>query len=280
MADYQPKGTMQTLHGRQTYIARPLNSATPKGIVIIIPDAFGQSFPNNKHLADEYAARGPFLVYLPEFMDGHSAPSWLVYTFSQLFATATWWDLIRKPYDIAIALYAMAPFIYHNGFGKSMPKVQAYFEAVRDNEATEQNLPIGSAGFCWGGQHVFALATGEYKSSKSGKVLCDAHFGAHVSNVSGPPEAKKVKLPLSMAAATDDKVLSLAKAREVEAILREKADKEGLKHSEVQYYEGAGHGFAVRADPMDKKLAEHAEGATDQAVQFYRRVFADWKGAS
>lgn len=278
MTSYQPKGTMETIHGVQTYVARP--STAPKGIVVIIPDAFGQSFPNNKHLADTYASDGSFLVYLPEFMEGHAAPSHLVTLFPKLLDAQTWYDTFMKPIYIGYAIYYMAPFIWYCRFKDSMPKVQAFFEAVRDNESTQQNLPIASAGFCWGGQHVFALASGEYKSSKSGKVLCDAHFTAHPSNVKVPDEAKKVKLPLSIAAATRDKVMTLDQTRQVEAVLREKGSKEGLKHSGVVYYEGAGHGFGVRADPTDKDVVKHAEASIKQAIDFFNTVFADVKGSS
>ena len=44
----------------------------PKRIIVFIPDAFGWKFNNNRILADHYATKGPFRVYLPEFMDGLS----------------------------------------------------------------------------------------------------------------------------------------------------------------------------------------------------------------
>jgi len=276
MHDYKPVGTLTTIHGRQTYVARPPNGTQPKGIIIIIPDAFGLPFPNNKHLADVYAREGPFLVYLPEFMEGHEASPSIIGVMPRLMTTNTLWAWITKPYDILYVLSVFIPFLYYNGFAKSMPKVTAFFEAVRENEGKEMNLPIGDAGFCWGGQHTFALASGEYKT-KSGQVLCDAHFTAHPSNVKVPGDAKKVRLPLSLAAATKDMVMTTQQAREVEAILREKADKEGLKHSEVVYYEGAGHGFGVRADPGNKEVQKHADESIKQAVRFWTKVFSEWK---
>lgn len=41
-----------------------------KGIIVIVPDAFGWEFVNNRILADHYASAGDYLVYLPDFMDG------------------------------------------------------------------------------------------------------------------------------------------------------------------------------------------------------------------
>lgn len=271
MSDYQPKGNMETIHGRETYVARP--TGQPKGIVIIIPDAFGLPFINNKHLADTYASQGGFLTYLPDFMDGRPAPVWMIKVFPEVLNTSSLWSWLVKPYYVAQAMYGFIPFVYHNSFGTSMPKVASFFEAVRDNEGAD--LGIGSAGFCWGGQHTFALASGEYKSKKSGKVLCDAHFTAHASNVKVPDDAKKVTLPLSLAQGTKDMVMTTAQAKEVEAILRQK----GIKHSEVVYYEGAAHGFGVRADQVfgNKKSKEHAEASIKQAIDFYNKVFADLK---
>lgn len=63
-------GKIEEAYGLKTYVAHPPNGQTPIGIVVIIPDAFGLPFVNNQLLADHYAAAGPFLVYLPDFMNG------------------------------------------------------------------------------------------------------------------------------------------------------------------------------------------------------------------
>lgn len=65
-----PKGTVSTIHNLKTYIAKP--ETTPKGLIVIIPDAFGWSMPNNRLLADQYARDGGYLVYVPDFMNGKS----------------------------------------------------------------------------------------------------------------------------------------------------------------------------------------------------------------
>lgn len=66
----QPKGEVTTIHGLQTYVSRPPNGAQPRGVVVVIPDAFGWEFGNSRLLADTYAEKGNFLVYLPDFMNG------------------------------------------------------------------------------------------------------------------------------------------------------------------------------------------------------------------
>ncbi len=64
-----PTGRVTTLHGLPTYVADP-PSGSPKGIIVIIPDAFGWEFTNNRVLADSYAKKGSFRVYIPDFMNG------------------------------------------------------------------------------------------------------------------------------------------------------------------------------------------------------------------
>ena len=69
-------GTEQELHGRPTYVSTPSASAgiEPLGTIVIIPDAFGWTFPNTRSLADSYARRVPCTVLLPDFMNGESVP--------------------------------------------------------------------------------------------------------------------------------------------------------------------------------------------------------------
>lgn len=69
-----PTGRVETLHGFPTYISEP-PSGSPKGIIVIIPDALGWEFNNNRILADCYAKRVNARVYLPDFMAGRGAPA-------------------------------------------------------------------------------------------------------------------------------------------------------------------------------------------------------------
>lgn len=68
-----PTGRIEKVHGLNCYIADP-PSDNPKGIVVIIPDVFGWELPNSRILADEYAKKGNFIVYLPDFMGGMYRP--------------------------------------------------------------------------------------------------------------------------------------------------------------------------------------------------------------
>ena len=72
-----PLGKEEKLHGLDVYVSAPPDGAAPKGLVIIVPDAFGWKFVNSRLLADHYAAKGNFLVYIPDVMNGNWAPFWL-----------------------------------------------------------------------------------------------------------------------------------------------------------------------------------------------------------
>ena len=66
----ETKGVTGNLHGFPTYIAAPSNNAEIKGIVVMIPDAFGWEFVNLRLLADTFAERLGVRCLLPEFMGG------------------------------------------------------------------------------------------------------------------------------------------------------------------------------------------------------------------
>lgn len=65
-----PVGREETLHGLQTYITEPPNGVPPSALIVIVPDVFGWKLPNTRLLADTYAKRGNYRVYVPEFMNG------------------------------------------------------------------------------------------------------------------------------------------------------------------------------------------------------------------
>ena len=70
--DGTPTGHIETIHDLQAYVADPPSGGTGKGIIVIIPDAFGWEFNNLRILADNYAKNAECKVIMPDFMDGWS----------------------------------------------------------------------------------------------------------------------------------------------------------------------------------------------------------------
>ncbi|KAL1855407.1 hypothetical protein Plec18167_005909 [Paecilomyces lecythidis] len=260
-----PKGNVVKLHGLDVYVSEPEEGKPVKGIIIIIPDAFGWEFPNNRFLADHYAEKGSYKVYLPEFMNGNAAPHWVPGMLSSLFEGGGLWTWLAKPYQVAWLIYGMIPFVARNTFGKSWPIVKDFFTAVRENEGA--HLPIGAAGFCWGGKHTLNLAQG-YESN--GKPLIDAGFTAHPSNLEIPAEIEKIKKPVSFAIGDKDIQVRPPHIEQIRQIVEAKPEGE---RGEVKTYYGAGHGFAVRADHILKEAKQQADEAEDQAIDWFNRHF-------
>ncbi|KAI9678029.1 MAG: hypothetical protein M1817_005973 [Caeruleum heppii] len=265
-----PTGWETTIHGLPTYVAEPSADAPPKGLLVIVPDAFGWTFVNNRVLADAYAKRGGFLVYLPEFMNGKAMPGKLMTTMPALSATGLYATLL-KPYYLVLLLAHFIPFLLFNRPSVARPRVYSFLTALR-SAPTTAHLGIGVAGFCWGGKYAVEL-THPTATTPDGKPLVDVAFTAHPSFVKVPEDVEKVRRPLSIAIGTKDMVMNVKAIERVQDVLAGLEKKERVV-SEVVVYEGAKHGFAVRGNPGDEKEKEHGQKAEDQAVAWFAEHLA------
>ncbi|OQO09967.1 hypothetical protein B0A48_04322 [Cryoendolithus antarcticus] len=263
-----PIGRRTKVHGLDCYVA-DAPSGSPKGIVVIIPDAFGIELLNNQVLADAYAKEGNFQVLLPDFMAGSPVPAEALISLSAMSKTGLWNQLYKVGHAVYI-LRHMVPFLYFCREAVCKPRIRAFMHAVREHEAA--SLPVGVAGFCWGGGHVTKLCWDDEKT-KDGKGLVDCGFIAHPSFLTYPGDIEKVALPLSCAAAEHDQQMSAANAKSTEEVLVAKTAKtkdQGVEHEFVMY-PGAHHGFAVRADEEDKEEAARGKEAEAQAVAWFSK---------
>ncbi|KAK3672424.1 hypothetical protein LTR78_007731 [Recurvomyces mirabilis] len=265
-------GRFATVHGLETYIADAPNGGANNGIIVIIPDAFGLALPNNKLLADAYAKRTGCQVFLPDFMGGFIVPHEVMISFKAMSAPG----LLNNLYKVGHFVYLLRwlPFIlFYLSESKCKPRIIAFFKALKENEAKDK--PVGTAGFCWGGKYVTELCWDQVKS-KNGKRLVDSGFTAHPSNMKYPGDFEMIVLPYSCAAAEHDQMMSPEQAKQTKDILSAKTAKtkdSGVEH-EFEMYDGAHHGFAVRADEDEKVEAEQGKKAEDQAVNWFKHWFA------
>lgn len=95
----------------------------------------------------------------------------------------------------------------------------------------------------------------------------DAGFAAHPSKMAFPEDWSKVSKPLAVAIGDVDMVIGIEDVRRIEGLLGENTDVE----SEVRVYEGAKHGFAVRADPKDEVQTKSAVESQKQALEWFGR---------
>ncbi|EWG44916.1 hypothetical protein FVEG_05879 [Fusarium verticillioides 7600] len=260
--DEKPTGKVCSIFGRQTYVATPSNNAPIKGTIIIVPDAYGWEFVNNRLLADHYALYGNFLVYLPDFMDGRPAPLWLLDVVPRLGDTSSIWNFIRQPWYAAQLVYGVAPFFMYNSFGRAWPRIRSFVEAVRLNEVP--GLRIGAAGFCWGGRPVLFLTHPDARTAE-GNPLVDAVFTGHPSGLCLPGDAEKVTKPVSVAIGDTDIVTSMSQIDVMKNVWQSLGD----VPTEVVVYRGAGHGFCVRVDPSNQNQFQQSKEAEDQALRWF-----------
>lgn len=255
-----PSGTVMTLHGLNTYIARP--NGTPKGIVVMIPDIFGWETTNSRLLADTYAKKGGFLVYLPDFMAGTAPPSYTMHAMESLLAPSPSWftTIVYKPYWLLQVVVAAIPFFMKNTDAVIKPRTWNFFTALRNDPETSA-LKIGAAGFCWGGRYTILLSHEEN--------MIDVGFAAHPSKMKFPEEWDAVRKPLSVAIGDVDLGIKIDMVRDIKALLEKKDD----VPCELTIYPGAKHGFAVRADSKDAGQSKSAAEAEEQALAWFTKWF-------
>ncbi|KAH0537687.1 hypothetical protein FGG08_005552 [Glutinoglossum americanum] len=263
-----PKGRTATVHGLDTYIAGPPDGRPPKGLVVVIADVFGWGLTNVRVLADVYAEKGGFLVYVPDFLKGHAVDPAGMSLVDRIMAPSGILGYFSKAVVAFQILFRLIPFLIYNGDSSVLPTVINFFRSCRETEG--QALKIGAAGFCFGGRFAILLAHNDERfSTADGKPLIDVAFTGHPSMVKVPKEYEGVRLPLGIAVGSLDTWMSAKQIVEVRNIL----DKEPRVEHEVVVYEGAKHGFAVRGDPGNEEEIKRGIEAEDQAVAWFTRFF-------
>ncbi|KAJ2899637.1 Alpha/Beta hydrolase protein [Zalerion maritima] len=280
--DITPMGTEETIHGLDVYVARPDDGRKPIGLVVIISDVFGWNTPNIRGLADSYARRGPFVVYVPDIVEGMPCnPDFFGWMDGIKAPAPDWYTLlVMKPLWIWRILADFVPFGWRCRNGIAQPRIFNFFGAIRQSPSPPEFDPgkpvsVGAVGFCWGGKYAVMLA----KDAPSSRVgahgggslvpLVDCAFTAHPSLLSIPSDVTDVGMPLAVGTGDGDEWMGAESTKTMTRVL----EAQGGKH-EVEIYPGAMHGFALRGDPKDPKQTEFALQAEDQAVKWFHKHFS------
>lgn len=175
------------------------------------------------------------------------------------------YDALR--YHVFWGACAFVPWLYYCRPARSFPTVKAFFEAFCKHEGAV--LPVGVAGFCWGGKHTISLSHAESYLEHDGAThpMLDAAFVGHPSFLELPGDIDKITVPTFFAVPEKDHHVKVPKDTDMITKIMER--KSNAQRGQVKIYEGCAHGFCVRADPMSGDVTKQAVEAEDQAISWF-----------
>ncbi|KAH7138726.1 Alpha/Beta hydrolase protein [Dendryphion nanum] len=254
-----PKGKEELIHGLNTYVIG--NRTNPRGIVVLYSDIFGLLLPNNKLLADAYAASGEYLVYLPDFFKGDPVP--LKVADALIPVDAAKQSTFAKYTGILASMPTFLMWLTRHKAGPTDKICMDFLESLR--RATPKNQKIGMVGTCWGGRYAIRAGLESKKIEIDGaKVpLIDCAIALHPSNLVLPDDFQDLAVPVSIGWGVEDITVSIALKGKVEDIhAKAKADGKTVPEMEHKTYTPGRHGFSVRGnpdDPQERKCLEDSE---------------------
>lgn len=260
-----PKGTEETIHGLNTYIVG--NRTNPRAIIVVYSDIFGLGLPNNKLIADGYAASGEYLVYLPDFFKGD--PVGLKVADALIPVDAAAQSTFSKYTGILASMPTFLMWLSGHKAGPTDAVCMEFLGKLRKD--TPPTRKIGMVGFCWGGRYAIraGLSSNMIDIDGTKKPLIDAAVALHPSNLVLPTDVSDPCVPISFGWGVDDVAVSFATKAKIEDIHADAA-KAGNKVPEMEHkaYKPGRHGFAVRGNPDDPAERKCLEDSEKQALEW------------
>ncbi|SPO02104.1 related to dienelactone hydrolase family protein [Cephalotrichum gorgonifer] len=192
--------------------------------VLYLTDVFGIQLPENKLLADSFARAG-YLTITPDLFAGEPAPA-----------------------DLNEPGWSLDDFLAANGEEVIDGRIATAVKYAKEELGIEK---FGVTGYCFGGRYAFRAGG-------------DALFAAHPSMLGDEDIAGAAGVPVSIAAAETDSLLSPERRAEIETLLRNSGSA-----YQLSLYSGTSHGFAVRANVSDPQQKFGKESAFLQAVRWF-----------
>ncbi|CAD6587929.1 MAG: hypothetical protein TREMPRED_004893 [Tremellales sp. Tagirdzhanova-0007] len=293
--DGTPLGSMEVIHGLETYVSNPKTSRSGKtDTIIMIPDIFG-IYVNAKLLCDDWAGQG-YRVLMPDLMANDavsidqlnrgigSVPQTIAPNM-RVKAQAT---MISKAADTATTAATLGPWMFRHreagmsvshhfrnmiflilstyttplswlGVSVTLPILEKFVQGVRGETNTGK---IGAIGFCWGGRYAMLLAQEKSPAQVDAIIQLD-NFGWAASLEEA--DVKEIKsVPCAIFLGTQDDMVTVDKLAETEKIMRPNL---GDKLHTKTYQDGV-HGFTIRGDATDGHEKAIKEEANNDAMKF------------
>ncbi|KAH8723267.1 hypothetical protein GQ44DRAFT_774315 [Phaeosphaeriaceae sp. PMI808] len=267
----QPKGTEEPLHNLNTYIVG--NRTNPSAIIVIYSDIFGLALPNNKLIADAYAASGKYLVYLPDFFQGD--PVRLAFADALIPVDAAKQSTLAKYTGILAGMPSFLLWMTRHKAGPTNDICMTFLEKLR-RSTSASGIKIGMAGFCWGGRYAIRAGLEEHAIEIEGTKtpLVDAIVALHPSNMCVPEDVAGLLVPTSYGWGVEDVAVSFETKAKIERVHADAAGKAGgrkVPEMEHKVYEPGRHGFAVRGNPDDAAERKCLEDSEAQVLEWFGR---------
>ncbi|KAF5018935.1 hypothetical protein F66182_9077 [Fusarium sp. NRRL 66182] len=225
-------GRIESFDEFDAYISEPKEST--KKAILFLPDVVGHTFINAQLIADQFAENGYF-VLIPDLFHGDSVP-------------------LNEPEGFDIMAWLRGDYNgnkYEHTPALIDPIVEKSISILRSKYGIER---IGSVGYCFGSKYTVRFLD---------DTKINVGFIAHPSFIQ-KEELEAIKAPLSIAAAETDFLFPPDKRKESEEILG-KID----IPSQINFYLGTSHGFAVRCDLSVRRQKLAKEVAFAQAVTWF-----------
>ncbi|EHL01458.1 putative protein AIM2 [Glarea lozoyensis 74030] len=264
-----PKGKEELVYGLNTYIIG--NQTNPRAIIVVDSDVFGLNLPNNKLIADSYAASGEYLVYMPDFFKGDP----LALKIADLLIPVDEKKLgtFAKYTGLLASAPSFAAWSMRHKAGPTDEIATTFLRELR--KATPEGRKIGIVGMCWGGRYAIrsGLESKMIEIEGRGRVpLVDAVVALHPSNLVFPDDFDKLVVPVSFGWGVKDQLVSYETKGKVEDVLK-KETAAGRKVPEMQHvsYEPGRHGFSVRGNPDDPAERKILEDTVTQVLDWFKK---------
>ena len=262
-----PQGSKELVHGLNTYVVG--NRTNPRAIIVVYSDVFGLALPNNKLIADAYAAQGDYLVYLPDFFQGDPVTLSLADVLIPVDAAKQ--STLSKYTGLLANVPSFVMWMMRHGDAGTNKVCMDFLQALRRDK---QALKIGMVGFCWGGRYAIRAGLEDNMLDVGGekKPLVDAVVALHPSNMVLPADAAKPVVPISCGWGKEDSMVDIKQKSVLQQLHASEAEA-GRKVPDIEHrvYEPGRHGFAVRGNPENPQEKKCLEDSVSQVLDWFQR---------
>lgn len=240
-----PKGAEATIGGVKTYVAK----GSKTGSLVVATDIFGLGIVNPRIVADTFAEKTGFSVYVPDIFPGGPIDPKDFTMPAKASAGAPGEDVMGKNFE---------NFGAWMNKGNSPDKTyQRYAAVVKEVSSTG---PVGAIGYCYGAKLAVLAAL-----DKSVKGIALYH-----ASLLEPDEASKMTVPTLLNEAELDPLFSGDLKDTWEKTLKDK----NLLDKRTKLYPNTVHGFGTRPDLNDPKVKAGYEDSVQATSQFFAEVLA------